>query len=268
MVRTVLIISTSSGVPLFSKELGKSIAQPRLVGSLLTAMVEQSVHAVGAPLSYMELSSVAVTLARDEARNVCCAIFHDPSFGPDFGKLLASQILHAFLEEYSEDLQASSFGFHRLLPSAIFGVIRPVLSRLQAHPSGAITRALVVSLDGSIIEWHEGLDRLTLVANLDVVLSCASELMTSMVRSIPRETGREDESTAYPTLTSLGGHCFRLSNAHLLFFFFLGERLRTSHDRRGEPHAHHPPATSPLGRRFSRRRFPHGCLPALRPRDR
>mmetsp|Transcript_25781 Transcript_25781/g.57797 ORF Transcript_25781/g.57797 Transcript_25781/m.57797 type:complete len:251 (+) Transcript_25781:148-900(+) len=207
MVRTVLIISTSSGVPLFSKELGKSIAQPRLVGSLLTAMVEQSVHAVGAPLSYMELSSVAVTLARDEARNVCCAIFHDPSFGPDFGKLLASQILHAFLEEYSEDLQASSFGFHRLLPSAIFGVIRPVLSRLQAHPSGAITRALVVSLDGSIIEWHEGLDRLTLVANLDVVLSCASELMTSMGRGCGRVTidGANRTRTILQRLPHSGG---------------------------------------------------------------
>ena len=104
MLRNVLIIATTSGLPLFSKEFLNAVAQPRLIGSLLTAMMEWAVRTTGMPVTYIELSNVAVTIVKDETAGICCALFHDRSDGPSFGKLVASQILYAFLEEYSGEV--------------------------------------------------------------------------------------------------------------------------------------------------------------------
>jgi hypothetical protein len=103
MLRNVLLIATTSGLPLFSQEFLNGVAQPRLVGSLLTIMMELSIRTTGLPVSYIELANVAVTMVKDETVQVCCALFHDCSDGPAFGKLVATQILFAFLEEYSVD---------------------------------------------------------------------------------------------------------------------------------------------------------------------
>ena len=61
MLRNVLIIS-DAGLVLFSKEFVSAVAQPRLVGSLLTAMLEFSSNNVGAPVCYIEMSNVAVSI--------------------------------------------------------------------------------------------------------------------------------------------------------------------------------------------------------------
>ena len=99
MLRNVLIIATTSGLPLFSKEFLNAVAQPRLIGSLLTAIMEWAVRTTGMPVTYIELSNVAVTIVKDETAGICCALFHDRSDGPAFGKLVASQILYAFLDQ-------------------------------------------------------------------------------------------------------------------------------------------------------------------------
>jgi hypothetical protein len=61
MLRNVLIIS-DAGLVLFSKEFISAVGQPRLVGSLLTAMLEFSTNNVGAPVCYIEMSNVAVSI--------------------------------------------------------------------------------------------------------------------------------------------------------------------------------------------------------------
>jgi hypothetical protein len=63
MLRNVLVIS-DGGLVLFSKEFVNAVAQPRLVGSLLTAMLEFSTNNVGAPVCYIELSTIAVSICR------------------------------------------------------------------------------------------------------------------------------------------------------------------------------------------------------------
>ncbi|RMX69202.1 hypothetical protein KXD40_007324 [Peronospora effusa] len=55
MLRNVLIMA-SSGIVLFSKEYANAVAQPRLVGSLITAMLEFSTKTSGAPVSYIQMS--------------------------------------------------------------------------------------------------------------------------------------------------------------------------------------------------------------------
>jgi hypothetical protein len=64
MLRNVLVIS-NGGLVLFSKEfVNAALEQPSLVGSLLTAMLEFSTNNVGAPVCYIELSNIAVSICR------------------------------------------------------------------------------------------------------------------------------------------------------------------------------------------------------------
>ncbi|KAJ1493421.1 hypothetical protein T484DRAFT_1879296 [Baffinella frigidus] len=77
MLRNVLIIS-DAGLVLFSKEFISAVGQPRLVGSLLTAMLEFSTNNVGAPVCYIEMSNVAVS--------ICSSRPHEsPGFFAPFG---------------------------------------------------------------------------------------------------------------------------------------------------------------------------------------
>lgn len=70
-----------------------AIEQPRLVGSLLTAMVEFSKLSAGMQVSYVEMTNVAVTLVGNEATKVYVALFHDREDGATFGRLIASEVM-------------------------------------------------------------------------------------------------------------------------------------------------------------------------------
>lgn len=70
----------------------KKKKKPRLVGSLLTAMVEYSKVAAGMQVAYVEMTNVAVTLVGNEQTKVFCALFHDRQDGATFGRLIASEV--------------------------------------------------------------------------------------------------------------------------------------------------------------------------------
>ncbi len=95
MLRNVLLIS-SSGIVLFSKEFIKAVSQPGLIGGLVMAMLDFSSQRVGVPVSYIALSTVGVSVQTHVHARVTCALFHDLSDGQDFGKLIATEILSAF----------------------------------------------------------------------------------------------------------------------------------------------------------------------------
>ncbi|CAN0356967.1 unnamed protein product, partial [Discosporangium mesarthrocarpum] len=127
MIRNVLIMA-SSGLVLFSKEFVNAVSQPRMVGSLLTAMLEFSVLTAGMQVSYVELTNVAVTLVANEKNKIFCALFHDREDGATFGRLIASELLNAFSEEYSQDLSAGAanlnFKDFRAFHHQIYGIVR------------------------------------------------------------------------------------------------------------------------------------------------
>lgn len=133
-------------------------------------------------MTYIELSNVAVTIMKDEVVKVCCALFHDRSDGPAFGKLIASQILCAFLEEYSGNLTSPGrnlkdfHGFHLKIAGAVRNSIRPVLNRLHGHHSRAIQKAMLVTED-AIVQTGSAVDELALLANLQALLYLSSELL-------------------------------------------------------------------------------------------
>ena len=78
MLRNVLIIS-DGGLVLFSKEFFNTVSQPRLVGSLLTAILEFSTNNVGAPVSYLEFSTIAVSICSSKGPEDAKLMLERPS---------------------------------------------------------------------------------------------------------------------------------------------------------------------------------------------
>ena len=101
-LRNVILLAPS-GLVLFAKEYGQAVAQPRLLGSLLTAMTEFATQTTAMHPTYIEMSSMAITMVRDEVARVSCALVHDRNDTASFGRLIACEILLAFVEEYSGD---------------------------------------------------------------------------------------------------------------------------------------------------------------------
>jgi hypothetical protein len=60
MLRTCLIVS-ASGLVLFCRQFGDGLQQPRLVGSLLRALIEFAVQTTSLPVSYIELTNGAAS---------------------------------------------------------------------------------------------------------------------------------------------------------------------------------------------------------------
>ncbi|CAM9195508.1 unnamed protein product [Choristocarpus tenellus] len=181
MIRNVLIMA-SSGLVLFSKEFVNSLSQPRMVGSLLTAMLEFSVLTAGMQVSYVELTNVAVTLVANDKNKIFCALFHDREDGATFGRLIASEVLNSFSEVYASDLAnaASSLNlkdfrpFQHRISDIVRKSVQPVLSNL-GHIKG-IARCVLVMETMQTFHTTE-IDPLGLLANLQALSSLSIDIM-------------------------------------------------------------------------------------------
>eukprot|EP01041_Mallomonas_annulata_P008729 gene8729-18042_t len=170
----------SSGLLLFSKEFVNSIAQPRLIGSLLTALLEFSQQTTGMSVSYIELTNVAVTMIIDDTTKVFCALFYDREDGPSFGRLLCAEILHSFLEEYASELGhigrnlRDFHGFNNKIADIIRSSIRPILTQLQIQKG--IAKVLFVTGDGTIVATSIEKDQLGILANLQTLTALCTDM--------------------------------------------------------------------------------------------
>lgn len=180
---------TSSGVVLFTKEFENPILQPRLVGPLLAAMVEFSTVTAGMRVSYIELSTVGVTIVVNEASKLLCAVFLDGDDGAEFGKLLATEILGAFQEEYDSDLVSAAGrnlrdyrGFDTNILNAIRRSVQPILNTLAQSSKGIIKALLVTegSVGGStskVYSTSTDIDQLGVLANFHALRSHSTDIM-------------------------------------------------------------------------------------------
>lgn len=152
-----MIISGKSGIVLFRKVFVKSHAQPRLIAGLVTALCNFSCDALLVPIAYMELTSIAITVvsqpptsAQDQLR---CVAFHDTDDGELYGRLVATELLHAFVDEHSERLASLSIAntegvedlfkaFNSRVRFAMQGVVRPLMQQLNRERG--VQRALLL----------------------------------------------------------------------------------------------------------------------------
>lgn len=183
MIRNVILMATS-GLVLFSKEFVNSVAQPRLIGSLLTAMIEFSQQTSGMMVSYIELSNVAVTIVVNDVAKVFCALFHDRDDGCAFGRLICSEILTAFTQEFASDLNSFGLnlrdfhGFHNKIADVIRNSVRPVLKQLQSNKG--ILKALLVTEDGNVASPNDDIDQLGVLANLQALTGLCTDIMATV----------------------------------------------------------------------------------------
>lgn len=180
MIRNVIIMA-HSGLVLFSKEFVNAVAQPRLIGSLLTAMHEFAMVTTGMPVAYIELTNIGVTIVTSESAKIFCALFHDKEDGPNFGKLICSEILHAFVEEYGGDLTSHGHnlrdfhGFNNKIAETIKNSVRPVLVRLNQQKG--VHKVLLV-MDDAVISPTSDVDQLGVLANLQALTGLGTDIMT------------------------------------------------------------------------------------------
>jgi len=209
-LRNVIVLAPS-GLVLFAKEYGKAAAQPRLLGSLLTAMAEFATQTTAMLPSYIEMSSMAVTMVRDDVAKVSCALVHDRTDTASFGRLIAEELLLAFVEEYSgdgarlesgaQDLKAFR-GFESEIPGVVHRSAGSVLARVSA--SRHILHAALISEDanGALHINQSGgaeIDQLSLLA-ASKYLFFATDLVLEYRRDKTRHTAFDDDGDETRTL--------------------------------------------------------------------
>lgn len=199
-LRNVIVLA-QSGLVLFAKDFVHGVAQPRLLGSLLTAMTEFSEQTTGMKPSFIELSSMAVTIVRDETVRLMCALIHDRDDSASFGHLIASEILSNFVEEYSVDRLRTplSLGGHNLkdfhgFDSKIAGIVqnsvRPVLQRLQLQRG--VVQALLITDQAVIQGGGKEIDQLALLATLKALFT-HSETVLDFAQDFFKQLVFDDE---------------------------------------------------------------------------
>ncbi|CAH0487983.1 unnamed protein product [Peronospora farinosa] len=191
MLRNVLIMA-SSGIVLFSKEYANAVAQPRLVGSLITAMLEFSTKTSGAPVSYIQMSFVAVTVVTNDKHKVFCAMFHDTTDGASFSAFVAQELLAAFIAQHGDELGNIGHNlrdFHRFqyrILSVIRESVKPIVRKLQ-NQRGILKAMLVV--DGAVTCATGDVDPIGVLANLQALVNSSIDTSDG-VHSMTIQSGR------------------------------------------------------------------------------
>lgn len=151
--------------------------------------------------TFIELSSLAVTIVRDDVVKLMCALVHDRNDSASFGRLIASEILSAFIEEYSVDRLRTplSLGGHNLkdfnrFDAKISGIVqnsvRPVLQKLQAQRG--VIQALLVTQE-SIVQGGGGeIDQFGVLATLQY-MALQTDVIVEFVHDVARHIVFDDE---------------------------------------------------------------------------
>ncbi|KAK4534794.1 hypothetical protein CDCA_CDCA03G0819 [Cyanidium caldarium] len=106
MIRTFLIVS-SSGLVLYNKALLRSVEQPRLVGSLITALQEFALRQTNRLVSHIEMSELLVTMVPSRRAKITAVLFQDASDSAALGQLVATELLESFTDMFADTLVGS-----------------------------------------------------------------------------------------------------------------------------------------------------------------
>eukprot|EP00949_MAST-11_sp_MAST-11-sp1_P002934 g2934.t1 len=108
MLRSVIVFS-SSGLVLFSKNFLEPLAQHRMVASLITAIMKFCTDLLdGMPVSYIELGDICVSIVSNKAANLNCAVFHTAGEGSRRLSRGASSDVSGLMNSLSMSLSGST----------------------------------------------------------------------------------------------------------------------------------------------------------------
>lgn len=173
MLRTIIIIGTASGLVLFSRDFNSNVPHPRMMGSLMTAIREFGQQTTGMSISYMELSNIAVSMVANEDAKIFCALFYDREDGFAFGRLICSEILNAFTQEYSSEFTQFGrnlkdfYGFQKKIITIVRFSPKSVLMKLSTQVG--IKRVFLIN-DRDVIDTPGSkVDQLSVLANVNAL---------------------------------------------------------------------------------------------------
>ena len=130
MLQSVLIIS-SSGLVIFHQHFS-AYAVERMIGALLRTILELASVTTGGHLTYVESTASSIYITTHAELPIYCALFYEREankrVGLELGRVLASRILSAFVDEYAGDLSGAVYG-HALSHFASFGYRLPAIVR-------------------------------------------------------------------------------------------------------------------------------------------
>ncbi|BAM83514.1 hypothetical protein CYME_CMT615C [Cyanidioschyzon merolae strain 10D] len=139
MIRTFLIVS-QSGLVLYSKAVLRPVEQPRLVGSLLTAVMEFVTRQTRRNISQVQFDDMLLTLVTAKRARITAALFQDLSDSCQLGRLVATKLLDDFLTMFEDvllsGLTTDGQGFSR---SATYGRSYTSDDSLSAHAASPLT---------------------------------------------------------------------------------------------------------------------------------
>jgi len=183
MLRFV-IITTGTGTLLFERVWVRNAhteGKGNMLASLLTTMEEFSKQSTGLLVTYIEFGTGAITLVSDEKTMLRCILFHDKNEGAEFARLIANQILRSFIELYSDadfshTLSVAKFNsFSNKVVEAMGQSAKTVLQ--QVKNIRGISNALLLYDDGISLSAGSADDELGIVANLQAMITFASDIM-------------------------------------------------------------------------------------------
>eukprot|EP00981_Chlorochromonas_danica_P011428 scaffold4011_cov197-Ochromonas_danica.AAC.10 len=146
----------------------------------MTAIIEFGQQTTGMGVSFIDLSHISIAIVCNDNVKIFCALFYDRQDGQHFGRLLCSEILNAFVQDYSSEfaqfgLNLRDFrGFHRKLPKVIIYAVRPVLSHLESFH--AIKKAILVRDYEVIDTQRDRLDDFAILSTLPILIELAGEV--------------------------------------------------------------------------------------------
>jgi len=192
MLRNIIILA-NSGMILFSKEFSNSIGKnSRLLGPLITTLIEFGKQVSGMCTTFINLSKVSVAIVHNESVKVFCVLIYDAQDGKLFGKLLCSEILNAFIQDYSPEFaqlgrNLKDFqGFNKKLQNVIYYSVRPVITSLESNTG--IKKALLVR-DVEVVDSQKNdINDFSILSNLPGFLDICNEISENFILTfhIPR----------------------------------------------------------------------------------
>mmetsp|Transcript_16825 Transcript_16825/g.42970 ORF Transcript_16825/g.42970 Transcript_16825/m.42970 type:complete len:257 (-) Transcript_16825:156-926(-) len=198
MLNKVLIVSASGGVVLFEKEwvqLDKAI-NSQMLGGLLSTIQEFSRQSTGMLVHNIKFASLSIACVHDVRTHLLCCIISDSSHDDTFPRVLAKQLLVAFVEEH-KNVDFTRLGALNVATFASFGnktveiIVNSVKTILtELHSTRGIQSAAFVFADDttfSVGTSSSAHDELGLVANMRATLSLSSEILQSSAQSEPLE---------------------------------------------------------------------------------
>ena len=186
-----IIIAARSGILLFAADYEGNSKTMRSITALITALNDTASRSVGASVSYIMMSNVAITIAQSDETGIKVIIFHDANYYRALAACIANEVLRSFSDRFDVNSMNTSdvSNFRRFncaLGPAIRSASNAILHSLIAKLRGAIQFAVIFCEGDALYTYPSNADSISVAANLQQ-LQFALQEMALLTSDVPNE---------------------------------------------------------------------------------